>query len=380
MATDSFSTLVVGGGIMGLSVAWGLARRGQRVTMLEQGALPNPLGSSVDAHRLIRHAYGGAVGYMRMVSEAFEMWERLWADLGVRHYAETGTLLLDSDTGDKAESWARQSAAAMAADGLQIDAISDVAARARWPMVRADFRGEVFHAPGGGVLFAERIVRGLAAWLDARAPEVAIHSGAAVAGIEPDRCRVTLADGRVFAADRLVIAAGPWGGRLVPGLARALTPSRQVTATFVPPADLAEAWAGAPMILDIGTGDAVYMVPPVKGTGLKVGRHAFSRDGDPDAPRVANAADITSIRAAAALCLGNFEQYDLSHTRVCFYSVADEERFIVRPLAPDVPDCWLLAGFSGHGFKFGTVIGDRVAAALSGELPAERVTRWAAGY
>lgn len=377
MTADRFSTLIVGGGIMGLSVAWGLARRGQQVTLLEQGALPNPLGSSVDAHRLIRHAYGGAVGYMRMVSEAFEMWERLWADLGVRHFVETGTLILDSDTNDKAESWARQSAAAMAADGLPIDAISDVAARARWSMVRADFSGDVFHAPGGGVLFAERIVRGLAAWLDAQAPNVMIHSGAVVAGIEPDRCRVTLADGRVFSADRLVVAAGPWGGRLVADQDRAVTPSRQVTATFVPPASLTEAWAGAPMILDIGTGDAVYMVPPVKGTGLKVGRHAFSRDGDPDAPRVADATDIAAIRAAAALCLGDFETYDFSHARVCFYSVADEERFIVRPVAPD---CWLLAGFSGHGFKFGPLIGDRVAAVLNGENAADSVERWAAGY
>ncbi len=48
-------TIIVGGGIMGLSTAWGLAREGHEVELFEQGALPNPLASSVDEHRLIRH-------------------------------------------------------------------------------------------------------------------------------------------------------------------------------------------------------------------------------------------------------------------------------------------------------------------------------------
>lgn len=36
--------VIVGGGIMGLSTAWAAARRGMRVTLLEQHGIPNPLG------------------------------------------------------------------------------------------------------------------------------------------------------------------------------------------------------------------------------------------------------------------------------------------------------------------------------------------------
>jgi glycine/D-amino acid oxidase-like deaminating enzyme len=39
----------------------------------------------------------------------------------------------------------------------------------------------------------------------------------------------------------------------------------------------------------------------------------------------------------------------------------------------------VLAGFSGHGFKFGALIGEAVAAALTGERPAAAITAWAAG-
>ena len=45
---------VVGAGIMGLSAAWALSRRGHDVTVLDQGPVPNPRGASVDQHRLIR--------------------------------------------------------------------------------------------------------------------------------------------------------------------------------------------------------------------------------------------------------------------------------------------------------------------------------------
>src|SRR3546814_7009531 len=68
--------IVVGGGIVGLSTAWALRRHGAEVTVVEQGPLPNPLGSSVDQHRLIRYAYGAQAGYTRMVREAFHAWER----------------------------------------------------------------------------------------------------------------------------------------------------------------------------------------------------------------------------------------------------------------------------------------------------------------
>src|SRR3546814_6212863 len=87
--------IVVGGGIVGLSTAWALRRHGAEVTVVEQGPLPNPLGSSVDQHRLIRYAYGAQAGYTRMVHEAFHAWEAVWRDLGARLYSETGTLVLD---------------------------------------------------------------------------------------------------------------------------------------------------------------------------------------------------------------------------------------------------------------------------------------------
>jgi sarcosine oxidase len=74
--------VVVGAGVMGLATAWAATRRGHAVVVLEQGPFPNPLGSSVDDHRVLRRAYGPERGYQAMAAEAYGAWSRLWADLG----------------------------------------------------------------------------------------------------------------------------------------------------------------------------------------------------------------------------------------------------------------------------------------------------------
>ena len=79
------NVIVVGAGIAGLSTAWSLARAGHSVSIVEQGPIPNPLAASGDHHRIIRRAYGKAGGYARLITEAYDAWDELWADLGESH-------------------------------------------------------------------------------------------------------------------------------------------------------------------------------------------------------------------------------------------------------------------------------------------------------
>ena len=90
------TALILGAGIMGLSAAWALSRQGWAVHVVEQDPVPNPRGSSVDHHRLIRHAYGAQAGYMRMVDPAYAAWALLWRDLGETLYEPTGVLAVSA--------------------------------------------------------------------------------------------------------------------------------------------------------------------------------------------------------------------------------------------------------------------------------------------
>ncbi len=365
-------TIILGGGIMGLCTAWALHRAGQPVTLYEQGPLPNPLGSSVDQHRLIRYAYGPMTGYARMVQAAYQAWERLWQDLGVCHYQETGMLAVARTDG----SWVEASEASMAALGLEAERLAPAAIAKHFPFLDLAGARAALWSPSGGVLFAERIVADLADHL--RQAGVAIETECAVRSLDPAAASVLLADGRHDQADALVVAAGPWTPRLLPSLAGRVVPSRQVVAYLEPPAEHLRAWRQAPMLLDQveAAKGGFYAVPPVGGTGLKVGDHGFTLRGQPDQERDATAAEIEALLAAARGRIVGFEGYRVSRGQTCFYSVAQGERFIVEPLGGR---SWVLAGFSGHGFKFGAVLGEAVAAALTGNRAPGELTAWAAG-
>jgi len=361
--------LIVGGGIMGLATAWAARRRGMAVTLLEQAGIPNPLGSSFDHHRLIRYPYGDRLGYCRMVGEAYAAWQRLWADLGQTLHVGTGTLLLSgSDRG-----WAEASMRTLEAAQLRYERLVPAEVGRRWPQLTPD--GIVFavHLPSGGVLLAERILATLAAWLK---PRIELREHAPVRTIDPARAAVRLANGSEIAADRLVVAAGPWTSRLVPPLAGRIVPSRQVLAYVAPPARFAAAWATAPMVLENTDDVGFYAVPPVAGTPLKIGDHQFTRQGDPDRERELGAREIAAVLSLARGRLAEAEAYRAVSGRSCFYTVTEAERFVAQPLG----EAMVLSPCSGHGFKFATAIGERVAGWLAGEIAAAELQAWIAGH
>ena len=362
--------IVVGGGIMGLSTAWGLARDGHHVELFEQAALPNPLASSMDEHRLIRHPYGDHAGYARMIDPAFAAWDLLWRDLGCRLYASTGTLAL---TGNGAD-WAERSAKTLAAIGRPMTELTIDELRRRFPLLDARGVERAFWLDTGGVLFAQDIVAATARHLS-RQPTVTLHAGTPIRSVDLEHGRVTAADGAVHAADVVVVAAGAWVGRLLP-TAKRLVPSRQIVIYFHLPDDQRAVWARGPMIIEKTRDVGLYFVPPMEGRGFKVGDHEFSRAGDPDGGRDASQDEIRPLIERCRSLFKGFDSWRTDQLKVCFYTVTEDERFVVeKPGAKG----WVMSPCSGHGFKFGAVMGLELARTIASNRDPAAHARWAAG-
>ena len=364
-------TIIVGGGIMGLGTAWGLAREGHAVELFEQGALPNPEASSFDQHRLIRHPYPYLPGYARMIDPAFEAWDLLWRDLGQTFYAQTGTLALTGPGSD----WGERANHVLATIGRPMTELTIDELRRRFPLLEARGMERAFWLEAGGVLFAQDIVTALARHLATR-PGVTLHPHTAIRSVDPEHGRVVTQTGARHDADTVVVAAGAWVGRLLRELGQRLVPSRQVMIYFDLPSEQRAAWAEGPTIIQKSGIGGLYFAPPVQGRGFKVGDHAFSRSGDPDAGRDAQEEEVRPLIERCRNLFKGFDAWRTARVKACFYTVTEDERFVVEKTGAKG---WVMSPCSGHGFKFGALMGLELARTIATKRDPAAHARWAAG-
>ncbi|MEX2200873.1 MAG: FAD-dependent oxidoreductase [Dongiaceae bacterium] len=359
--------IVVGGGIVGLSSAWALMRAGHQPVVLEQGTVPNPLGSSFDEHRMTRLFYPEPSGYGAMVPEAMEAYETLWADLGERHYRETGILGMSREPGD----WIDAAMPQIERDGYRFERMTAMRLRRSWPFLDVAGVDYGVFMQQGGVLFAERIVRALAAKLGER-----VRPSTPVAEIDGSKAQVRLDDGSTIAGDALIVAAGPWIGRLVPGLASRTKSYRQVAVYLDAPEKFRMAWTDAPAIVDFGGAGDIYAFPSVDLTRIKIASGTYRRPGEPDSNRAVDPAEPVTILQRYRGRLLDLDAYRVIGARTCCYTMTEDHRFIAERIGENAV---AISPCSGHGFKFGAILGLKLAAAVTGAIDYETLARWVGG-
>ncbi|MEM8855120.1 MAG: FAD-dependent oxidoreductase [Pseudomonadota bacterium] len=350
--------VIVGAGIVGLSTAYSLLKRGCQVTVLEAGPIPSPIASSSDHHRLIRRVYGEEAGYCSRIGEAFDTWRTLWADLPgpvERYYSDTGILALSTEAGDYTD----RSRDVLTRLGVAFEVIANGELSNRFPFLNPDGVAYAMVSEGGA-LWANAILVDLAAWLRAHGADVREHTP--VASVDHKNATAHLQSGETVAGDRVVIAAGVRARDLAGEAANALVPHRSIVLYAEPPADLASAWDGAPCWTDLGGDSDLWGMAPLKGIPAKLANGALGRRDPTDHDRTIAPEEIEAILASYAGRFVGIERYRVAWGVANYWTYAPESRFHLA----EVHRSLLVSACSGHGFKFGPLTGEDVAKALTG--------------
>ncbi|HET6622162.1 MAG TPA: FAD-dependent oxidoreductase [Dongiaceae bacterium] len=360
---------VIGAGVVGAGIAWHLAKRGHRVTLLEQGSVPNPVAASFDEHRLTRRMYPGQPHYARLMDECYAAWADLFAAMGEDHLERCGALSCSAEAGD----WADQGRKVLDEVGARYELLSGKDVEQRYPFLTPGRIRWAALEPDGGVLFADRITTGLAR-LCAQAG-VEIKAKTRVTSVKKETGIAVTDAGGELAFDELVVAAGAWIPRVLPDLGRELGPCRNVVAYFDPPAEFLEAWKAAPGIIDFGGPEEVWGIPPVRGTGLKLADIGLRSSAEAGSQAEVTAGELTTIRRNLANVLKDFDRYRLTSSKVCWNHDSPDSRFMLKRDGRVV----MVSACAAHGFKFGAWSALWAAKALAQEIPFDRAARHMAG-
>ncbi|MGI9627024.1 MAG: N-methyl-L-tryptophan oxidase [Longimicrobiales bacterium] len=363
----SFDVIVVGLGGMGSAAAYHLARRGLSVLGLERFTVPHDFGSSHGESRIIRLAYFEHPDYVPLLRRSYELWRSLQSEAGESLLVATGSL----DASGVGQGVFDESLESCRVHGIDHEVLTAAEVSTRFPGVRLPSDAMAVFQADGGFLRPDRCV--VAHVEGAKRAGAVVQTGERVLGIDEvgDGVEVTTDQGR-YRAGRVVVTAGPWASELI-GASELLSVERQVLLWVAPlkPEDyVPECFPVFNIRGDLGH---YYGFPLTGPSGVKLGKyHHLEEVVDPDTvDRETHPEDEAAMRAflAAVLPGANGEQAGM---KTCLFTNTPDEHFIVGPL-PGASRVIVGAGFSGHGFKFASAIGETLSDLACDQAPSAEI-------
>ncbi|MEM9252376.1 MAG: N-methyl-L-tryptophan oxidase [Planctomycetota bacterium] len=372
-----WDVIVIGVGSMGASACYQLARRGASVLGLEQmDTAPHELGAHHGHSRMFRLSYFEHADYVPLLRRAFDGWRELEQASGQRLMYTTGGVW----AGRPDDPLVAGSLDAARRHGLEHEALSRPQLAERYPqlMIADDWSG--LFEPKAGLIVPERAVSACVRLAEEHGAR--IITGQAVTDVAEDGAlmRVATSDA-AYSAKHVVFTAGAWTRdigvpltvtRQVMGWVRPVHPDR-LTPDALPCVALATAPGsvhyGFPLIAPSGPSDPTDAdapalddpgVPPPglfkfahHYQGPTTTPHTVDRQPKPD--------DADDFLPALQRFLPDAAG-EVADVRICLYANSPDGHFIIDRHPRYAPGKTTLAcGFSGHGFKFVSVMGEVIA-------------------
>ncbi|MDV8069748.1 FAD-dependent oxidoreductase [Rhodococcus sp. IEGM 1366] len=355
--SEIVDVIVIGGGLVGSSVAWRLAARGHSVVQLEQYTPGHKHGASHGTSRIYRQAYDNHL-YTGLAASALPLWRELETTTDIGFLELTGAV----DHGLPAAVLTKSRVLVEA--GIKGEILTPAQASARWPGLRFDTT--VLHHPDAGRLHADRAVVALEAGSRLEGADVR-HDTRVLAVAEASYGVDVITEGGTLRGRHVVIAAGAWTAELIGRSelgASVVLPTLRTTqeqpAHFAP-LDPGTAWPsfvhhpGAELdtagIYGLGSED-----------GIKIGEHATGPEVTPQTrsytPDIAGEQRLVDYAEAWLPGVDSTQVESLT----CLYTSTPDSNFVIDRVGAIT----VAAGFSGHGFKFGPALGELVADLVEG--------------
>jgi sarcosine oxidase len=349
--------IVIGVGGIGSAVVAHAARRKLRVLGIEQFSLPNRRGSSHGVTRILRVGLHEGPTYVPLVLRALELWRDLGREIGTPIFHNNGSF----DVAPPESPIFRGSRAACEKHNLAHEILDARETHRRFPGITPDPEMLAVHQPASGFVLSELAIE---AHLNlALAAGAELHGHEAVTSWERrgDAYRI-VTDRGTYEAGAVVVSTGAWAGRMLAPCGIPVKPERQVVGWFQPRED-AELFSPARMpswIIDSASLGHFYGLPVFGIPGFKLSKFSYGDVIDPS-DRVAepqrHEEEVLRVFLRRYFPKADGPVVTLGAT---FFESTPDRDFVIDRL-PGHENLWLAVGFSGHGYKYCSAIGEVMA-------------------
>ena len=376
MSSNHYDVIVIGVGTMGAAACWYLSKRDYKVLGLEQFDIPHEQGSHAGQSRIIRKAYFEHSSYVPLLERAYHNWKELETITSSQVYYRTGIIYL----GGQDSTMIRGTREAANQYNIPLDTLTHEVVNARYPSIHCPHHFQVLYEPDAGFVTPEKAIALYAAGAIQRNAD--IRGREKVLEWKKENSVITVTTNRnIYQAGRLIICTGAWSHKVIPSLPAKLKVTKQIIGWMNP-----QKWNDFSLgnfpcwfVCD-DDGSIFYGFPilPAKDfggpVGLKLALDKHGAEVDPDqVDRAISQADEEVLKNMLKKYMPDAAGSILT-LKSCLYTNSEDEDFIVDHLPGYDGRVTIASGFSGHGFKFASVIGEILAdLAIKGEtdLPIE---------
>ncbi|MFS0750495.1 N-methyl-L-tryptophan oxidase [Oceanobacillus sp. 1P07AA] len=359
-----YDIAIIGAGSMGLSAGYYLSKAGKTVALIDADNPPHTEGSHHGETRIIRHAYGEGDVYVPLALRSQKLWYGLEEASNRNIFHKTGVL----NIGPESSQFLQNVIQSIEKYNLQAEILSAHEINNRWTGYQLPNHLKGVYEINSGVLMSEialQTYRDLATSLGA-----SFYTNARIQRLDVTNQHVMIQlSSNTIKAKQLIITAGKGTNQILSllGYELPLFPIRKTFSWFeaaesIYHSNYFPAWSFA------DGNETYYGFPSIDKAGIKVGRH------DGGQPVKANETLRTfgtypEDEQDVSRFVHRYMSPELQHKqgKVCTYTNTPDGDFIIDRL-PNYQHILVACGFSGHGFKFSSGVGELLSQlAIQGE-------------
>ncbi|MFL2597898.1 MAG: N-methyl-L-tryptophan oxidase [Flavobacteriaceae bacterium] len=358
---SNYDVIVIGVGSMGSSTCYQIAKQGYSVLGLEQFDIPHEMGSHGGQSRIIRKAYFEHPNYVPLLERAYENWKSLEQEVSNQIYFKTGLLYfgpskhpLITGTQKSAKKY-----------NIQVNEFNRKEQIDKFPQFKIPNDYSNLIEVDAGFVTPERAI--LTYTKQALKHKATIHiNEKTLQWSKKDGVIQVKTNKQTYYCKKLVLTAGAWNSKF--SNLQNLEVTRQVM-FWAKPRNINmfnlnkfPCWTYA----DTTNKGIYYGFPNLSNSsfgeppGIKFAHHTKGTLTDSDAvnKNISKDEQRTIIETIRKFIPEGIDS--ISSIKTCLYTYSPDEDFILDFYNKN-KDVVIGAGFSGHGFKFASVIGEIIA-------------------